>query len=451
MESNSNEGTYIPQTTYDNEKHKQYSHGWRYKADENERHICDGDGIIKRHIGDVDGIIKNVKKNRKKENDNLLYREQNIYTNYTAPLGMNGTKYLKKNKSDEKTNAVYVESLKLNLKNEVDDIIKNRRDFLVKKEQNKRLIPCKDLPEFKEEMLKKATEDDVAKKNIEKTKEKYKEENILNEIKQKPKFKIDKSTQHLNDYFFNHGSENRELILGDGYKDLLDYALLSHFYQIPNEQFEKLESFYFKSMCCYGGYFDNQTSIFDEIQHKLKAIKGDKKPKCFVRLLKKEYSGRLTKEQDKGENGDASHFKLLPVKEGVEEGKNLDLPLLDDIYDNPDNYYDYYYVEEDDIYKVSHEFVHNRKQLTKNKPELFNEALQKEKEKGSQYGRIVDKKKEFYEFYEKQEEIKNNEQNALDLKEKKNTYTRDYFYNFMEKPSNISINNVSDKQNLNKI
>ena len=442
MESNNNERTYITGTEYDKANKKEHLVGWRYKADKNERHI-DNTGA---------GMIKNVKKNRKKENDTSLYEEQNIYTNYTAGLGKNESQYLKKNKSDEKINVVYVKSLKLNLKNDVDDIIKNRRDFLVKNEQNQRLIPCKELPKLKEKMLIQATNDSLVQGQIKETKEKYTEENILSEIKQLQKFNINKETRHLNDYFFNHGSDNRELILGNGYKDLLDYALLSHFYQIPNEQFANLESFYFKSICCYGGYFDNQTSIFDEIQHKLKAIKGNKKPKCFVRLLKKKYSGWLIREQDKGENGDASHFKFLPIKPGVEkgEGKEEDLPLLDDIYDNPDDYYDYYYVEEDDIYKVSHEFVHNRKQLTENKPELFNEALQNDKAKGNQYG-IVDKKKEFYEFYEKQEEIKNNEQNALDLKEKKNTYTRDYFYNFMEKPSNISINNVSDKQNLNKI
>ena len=432
MEINNNEVVYTALTECDKVKKKPYIKGWRYKTDENERHINTTGS----------DVIKNVKKNRKKVNDKSLYQEQNIYTNYTAGLGTNGSRYLKKNANDSAINFVYLKSLEFFLQNEIDAIIADEKRILARRNQFQKLH------QSEAKMTKEATE--IVKDQIKEIKEKYTEENILNEIKQQKKFEIDKSTKHLNDYFLNHGSDNRELIIGNGCKDVLDYALLSHFYQIPNERFKNLESFYFKSICCYGGYFDNQTSIFDEIQHKLKAIKGNKKPKCFVRLLKKEYSGWLMREHDKGESGETGHFKFLPLNKGAEKDKVEDLPSLDDIYDNPDNYYDYYYVEEDDIYKVSHEFVHNRKQLTENKPELFNEALQKETEKGKPYG-IVDQKKEFYEFYEKQEEIKNKEQNALDLKEKKNTYTRDYFYNFMKEPSNISINNVSDKQNLNKI
>lgn len=435
MEINNNEVVYpalvyTALDKYDSAKEKRYIEGWRYKADENERHI---------NIN-IPGsnVIKNVKKNRKKVNDKSLYQEQNIYTNYTACLGTNGSRCLQKNESDRNIYFVYLKSLKSNLQDEIDDVMAGEKKILATRNQIQKRH------QTEEKMTEEAKE--IVKDQIEEIKEKYTEENILNEIKQLQKFKIDKSTKHLNDYFFNHGSDNRELIIGNGCKDVLDYALLSHFYQIPNERFKNLESFYFKSICCYGGYFDNQTSVFDEIQHKLKAIKGNKKPKCFVRLLKKEYAGWLMREHDKGESGETGHFKFLPIKSGVEESKVKDLPSLDDIYDNPDNYYDYYYVEEDNIYKVSHDFVHNRKKLTENKPELFEEALRKDTAKNNQYGK-VNKKEKFYEFYKKQEEIKNNEQKALDLKEKKNTYTRDYFYNFMKKPSNTSINNVSDRQN----
>ena len=267
-------------------------------------------------------------------------------------------------------------------------------------------------------------------------------DSLLERIKNSNKFFIAPNTKHLVNYFGSHGSKEREVVYKSG-KSAEDYTLLSHFYRIPTESFQNLKSFYFKSSACCGGFYDRKTNVFDEIQHKLKEIQKPNKPKCFVRLLKKQYEGFTFSEYDKDEKSETKHFKELPI----EDKNHLD---IDDIYDNPDNYFDYYYVEEDKIYKVSHEFVHNRRQLTENEPKLFDEALQKEMKKGSQYG-IVDKKKEFYEFYKKQEEIQNEEQKALDLKEKKNTYTRDYFYNFMKQPSNISINNVSDKQNLNKI
>ena len=173
-------------------------------------------------------------------------------------------------------------------------------------------------------------------------------DSLLERIKNSNKFFIAPNTQHLVNYFGSHGSKDRELVDNEG-KSTEDYTLLSHFYRIPTENFQNLKSFYFKSSACYGGFYDRKTNAFDEIQHKLKEIQQPNKPKCFVRLLKKQYEGFTVSEYDKDETQETSHFKELPI----EDRNHLD---IDDIYDNPDNYYDYYYVEEDNIYKVSHDF-----------------------------------------------------------------------------------------------
>ena len=167
MKSNNNKKScipvYIPQKTYDNVKKKSYIRGWRYKAGENERRIEDISS----------GVIKNVKKNRKKENDNSSYREQNIYTDYTAPLGMNGTQYFPKNEFDYEEKDVYKKSLTFslgNLENEIDNIINQKKHILEMIEKSK--------PKTIEEYMPKKTKEgeDVkepikqAEKNIKQTK-----------------------------------------------------------------------------------------------------------------------------------------------------------------------------------------------------------------------------------------------------------------------------------------
>ena len=266
---------------------------------------------------------------------------------------------------------------------------------------------------------------------------------LLEKIKNSNKFFIDKNTKHLVNYFGCHGSENRELIYENG-ESAPDCTLLSHFYRIPTEQFQNLKSFYFKPSTCYGGFFDRKTNVFDEIQHKLKEIQQPNKPKCFVRLLKKQYEGYTVSEYNEGETKETRHFKQLPT-----EHKNyLD---IDDIYDNPDNYYDYYYIEKDKIYKVSHEFVHNRRQLTEDPDEKsFNKALQEDINKDPTKYRLINKEKEFPEFYEKQKELELKDKQP-EAKENKNTYTRDYFYDFMKKTNNEPIDNFSDKQKVNQM
>jgi len=355
-----------------------YKTGWKYTMNPDERHFTSSN---------LGATVKNVKKNRKKKDDNLWYREQNIYTNYTAPL-VSG--YIPKNNYDRlyTNDDTFATTIKQEISNEFDNLVTdeaNRRLRLNSSKYRTKPIATAQY-EIKQEVIADFKKYPKLMQEIEQKNTGIK--NICEKIKKKPKFNIDKDTQHLNDYFFNHGSENRELIMGMDNYDLVDYALLSHFYQIPNEQFEKLESFYFKSMCCYGGYFDNQTNIFDEIQHKLKSINGTKKPKCFVRLLKKEYSGYLNQEYDKDEYWLQSHFKFLPLKKSHPSGD--DFPTLDDIYDNPDNYFDYYYVEEDKIYKVSHDLVHNRKELIDNDL-VREEAIKADKEYNSKIENEADR------------------------------------------------------------
>ena len=88
------------------------------------------------------------------------------------------------------------------------------------------------------------------------------------------------------------------------------------------------------------------------------------KPKCFVRLLKKEYSGYLISELNK--KTQKERFKSLPLKHGA-------FVDIDDVYEHPDNYSDYYYVTENEIFKVPHSLVHKRAELIEN--DYFNKKV----------------------------------------------------------------------------
>lgn len=185
----------------------------------------------------------------------------------------------------------------------------------------------------------------------------YTPEQIEQRISQASDYEIDKNTDHLTNYFFNHGDENRKFCNGwQSQNQMIDgYLLKTHFKRLKTEDLMRLKSFYFKCLACYGAYHDGYTTIFEEIQKKLKEIPNNmNKPKCFVRLLKKEYSGHLLSELNTKTN--KKRFKSLPVKHGG-------FINLDDVYENPDNYFDYYYVTKDAIYKVPHELVHNRVKL----------------------------------------------------------------------------------------
>lgn len=205
---------------------------------------------------------------------------------------------------------------------------------------------------------------------------------------------------------------------------------------IKDSDFNKMKSFYFKSYSCHGAYHDTHTNIFDEIQAKLKRCQSEA-PKCFVSLLKPEYEMILGYNCDKNQN--VIGMRRTPTKDNIDiiddQGTHVDARTdvhkfdLDEIEKNKDKYFDYYYVTKDKIYKVPHEFVHNRVRLIDDGK--FNNVLDKaikgqfrnidinedvcpEKDE-KKYG-IVDKKREFKEFYDykrKKEQEKNRLLNSL--------------------------------------
>ena len=195
----------------------------------------------------------------------------------------------------------------------------------------------------------------------------YTDKFIENKINSQPDYAIDKNTQHLTNYFFNHGDKNRKFCNGwQSQNQMIDGHLLkAHFKRLKTEDLMHLKSFYFKCLACYGAYYDGYTNIFNEIQKKLKEIPNNmNKPKCFVRLLKKEYSGYLVSEINTKTNKE--RFKSLPLKHG-------EFVDIDDVYEHPDNYFDYYYVTEKEIFKVPHSLVHNRVELIGN--DYFNKEV----------------------------------------------------------------------------
>ena len=142
----------------------------------------------------------------------------------------------------------------------------------------------------------------------------YSHKEIEKKIADAKDYQIDKDTQHLTNYFFNHGNENRQFC--NPYKSknqMVDGHLLkAHFKRLKTEDLIHLKSFYFKCLACYGAYYDGYTNIFNEIQKKLKEIPDNtNKPKCFVRLLKKEYAGYLISELNK--KTQQERFKSLPL------------------------------------------------------------------------------------------------------------------------------------------
>ena len=195
----------------------------------------------------------------------------------------------------------------------------------------------------------------------------YTPEEIEGRLANAPDYEIDKNTEHLTNYFFNHGDKNRKFCNADGSKNQMvdGYLLKTHFKRIKTEDLVHLKSFYFKCLACYGAYYDGYTTIFDEIQKKLKEIPNNmNKPKCFVRLLKKEYLGYLVTEINTKTGKE--RFKSLPLKCGA-------FVNIDDVYENPDNYFDYYYVTENEIFKVPYSLVHNRVELIEN--DYFNKEV----------------------------------------------------------------------------
>ncbi len=183
---------------------------------------------------------------------------------------------------------------------------------------------------------------------------------------------------------------------------------------IKDSDFNKMKSFYFKSYSCHGAYHDTNTNIFDEIQAKLKRCQGEA-PKCFVSLLKPEYIMILGYNCDKNQN--VIGMRRTPVKEdidiidnGVHEYVRKDVYKfdLDEIERNKDEYFDYYYVTPNGVYKVDHELVHNRVNLIEEGK--FSQEW-REHVKKKCFGRYDFK--EYYDCKKKQEQEKNRQLNSL--------------------------------------
>ncbi|MBQ7536724.1 MAG: hypothetical protein IJT14_01215 [Rickettsiales bacterium] len=156
---------------------------------------------------------------------------------------------------------------------------------------------------------------------------------------------IKDTTKHYTMEIYEHGNAQRKFA-----KNILRTGL-----EINDSNFQKLDSFYLKSRACHGAYFDDNTNIFTEIQKKLKNC-DNKEPKCFVRLVKKDYISQTCMILNK-ERG-TRRFTDLPKSN--KENKPV---IYEELYADKDKYFDYYYVTKDAIYKVPHVLVHNRVDL----------------------------------------------------------------------------------------
>ena len=167
--------------------------------------------------------------------------------------------------------------------------------------------------------------------------------------------KLKDTTKHFTSVITAHGDTYRSFSLANGNKNNF---IKKHFDGISDKSFQQLDSLFIKSGACCGGYYDEDTSIFDEIQTKLKKCKGEA-PKCFVRLVKKDYV--LSKCHMYNEEEQKWEIKCIPLS------NKKDKPVIyEELYTNKDKYFDYYYVTKDAIYKVPHELVKNRIELIDN-------------------------------------------------------------------------------------
>ncbi len=226
--------------------------------------------------------------------------------------------------------------------------------------------------------------------------------------------KIPDNIKHFTSDIYVHGSKNTRSMVGNDGEGI--YGIIKdHFERIKDEDFQRLSSCYIKSGACRGAYHDGMTTIFDEIQKKLKRCKGNV-PKCFVSLVKKEYTMIDGKCIDK--NGKLCGVKKIPLSHNKKKPT-----IYEELCKNKDKYFDYYYVTKDKIYKVPHELVHNRVRLIDEGK--FNDVLDKAikgqfcnidinedvcPEKNEKKYGIVNKREKFKEFYDckkKKEQEKN--------------------------------------------
>ena len=166
--------------------------------------------------------------------------------------------------------------------------------------------------------------------------------------------KIPDNIKHFTSDIYVHGSKNTRSMVGNDGEGI--YGIIKdHFERIKDEDFQRLSSCYIKSGACRGAYHDGMTTIFDEIQKKLKRCKGNV-PKCFVSLVKKEYTMIDAKCID--ENDKLCGVKKIPLSHNKEKPT-----IYEELCKDKNKYFDYYYVTKDKIYKVPHELVHDRVKL----------------------------------------------------------------------------------------
>ena len=238
---------------------------------------------------------------------------------------------------------------------------------------------------------------------------------------------ITEYTKHFTTIIDNHGNKNRQFYRKNN--EIVGHLLKMHFSRINNNAFKKLESFYFKSSSCYGSYYDLVTSVFEQIQNKIKNTGHE--PKCFVKLAKKQYVLVPVLKENRI-NGEIVGLTFVPF--GNKDDKNSPDPRYEDFAINKDKYFDYYYVEKDKIYKVPNKLVKNRVALIESKQ--FANKFKELQDKG-EIQLVVDEKKEFKEFYdfkkeelqqadnqEKEKRKKNKEENTARINDTKKTTNR---------------------------
>ena len=208
--------------------------------------------------------------------------------------------------------------------------------------------------------------------------------------------KLKDATKHFTSVINAHGWPDRSFVLQVNKKNNF---IKKYFDGISDKDFEKLKSFYVNVISCHGGYYDEETNIFDELQKKLTQCKREG-PRCFICLLKGDYVAKRCCLYDPKKQ--KLVLKELPFS--VKKDKPV---IYEELYTNKDKYFDYYYVTKDAIYKVPHELVHNRVKLIDEGK--FDKEFQKtqnidintdEKDVDKVITRKIDPKVEFKEFYD---------------------------------------------------
>ena len=241
------------------------------------------------------------------------------------------------------------------------------------------------------------------------------------ERRKDPKWQNDnsifKGIEHITFNFYEHGDEARR------FHSTYDVLIKDNIDTISDDIFSKLKSFYFKSYSCHGAYYDELSCIFDELQRKIKNC-SNKNVKCFASLIKKQYEMILGMYEETNVDPkkiiniyhkdneiytDLDKYREMLQKKNTLMNRIIRTPYkdkevfdLDEIKQNKDKYFDYYYIAKDNIYKIPNSFVKNRVDLIDN--DKFEEEFKKLNLKP------IDIEKEFKEYYSTQKNIHKNKE-----------------------------------------